>query len=746
MEISREVNEIILKSYDFAKSNKDEFITAEHLLYGITFEDRFINALEELNYNAIDLRKKLDEYISEYIEEGNTDSPVESYSFQQAIIKASEQAIFSSKKSITMEHLISAIYDLENSYASFYLQEEGIEKRDLLYKLCHENYNNDDYISEGLISEENEEIDNEINVNNKKDLIKTLTVNLNEQVKGENSDPLIGREEILERTIQILCRRTKNNPIHVGEPGVGKTAITLGLARLINSGNVPEKLKNAEIFSLDIGAALAGTKYRGDFEERIKKVLNEIELHENPIVYIDEIHNIVGAGAIDGGALDTSNLLKPYLVGGKVKFIGATTFDEYKKYFEKDKALSRRFQTIEVKETSIEETIKIINGLKSNYESYHNVKYTNNAIKIAVELSSKYINDRFLPDKAIDIIDEAGAYASMNRSDLNEVLIDEKVIEDVISRICHIPKNTVEKDEVSSLKDLEKNLEGNIFGQDKVIHEVVRCIKISRAGLNNENKPISSLLFVGPTGVGKTEVAKTLANSLGVKLIRFDMSEYAEKHAAAKLIGAPPGYVGYEEGGLLTDTIRKNPYCVLLLDEVEKAHPDILNVLLQVMDYATLSDNQGRKADFRNVILIMTSNAGAKDIGKSVIGFGERVIQGEAIMEEVKKFFTPEFRNRLDKIVVFNHLNKEMALNIARRELNKFNEQLLKKNVKITFDEECVKFIAKNGTSQEYGAREIIRIINQEIKPMLVDEILFGKLSNGGEIAVTNVDGKFIYS
>lgn len=746
MEISREVNEIILKSYDFAKSNKDEFITAEHLLYGITFEDRFINALEELNYNAIDLRKKLDEYISEYIEEGNTDSPVESYSFQQAIIKASEQAIFSSKKSITMEHLISAIYDLENSYASFYLQEEGIEKRDLLYKLCHENYNNDDYISEGLISEENEEIDNEINVNSKKDLIKTLTVNLNEQVKGENSDPLIGREEILERTIQILCRRTKNNPIHVGEPGVGKTAITLGLARLINSGNVPEKLKNAEIFSLDIGAALAGTKYRGDFEERIKKVLNEIELHENPIVYIDEIHNIVGAGAIDGGALDTSNLLKPYLVGGKVKFIGATTFDEYKKYFEKDKALSRRFQTIEVKETSIEETIKIINGLKSNYESYHNVKYTNNAIKIAVELSSKYINDRFLPDKAIDIIDEAGAYASMNRSDLNEVLIDEKVIEDVISRICHIPKNTVEKDEVSSLKDLEKNLEGNIFGQDKAIHEVVRCIKISRAGLNNENKPISSLLFVGPTGVGKTEVAKTLANSLGVKLIRFDMSEYAEKHAAAKLIGAPPGYVGYEEGGLLTDTIRKNPYCVLLLDEVEKAHPDILNVLLQVMDYATLSDNQGRKADFRNVILIMTSNAGAKDIGKSVIGFGERVIQGEAIMEEVKKFFTPEFRNRLDKIVVFNHLNKEMALNIARRELNKFNEQLLKKNVKITFDEECVKFIAKNGTSQEYGAREIIRIINQEIKPMLVDEILFGKLSNGGEIAVTNVDGKFIYS
>lgn len=579
----------------------------------------------------------------------------------------------------------------------------------------------------------------------KQSLIKKFTTNLNEYVKSEFTDPLIGRDDILNRTIQILCRRTKNNPIHVGEPGVGKTAITLGLARLINEGKVPEKIKNAEIFSLDIGATLAGTKYRGDFEERIKKVLNEINNHENPIVYIDEIHTIVGAGSIGGGSLDTSNLLKPYLMEGKIKFIGATTFDEYKKYFEKDKALTRRFQTIEVKETSVEETIKIIQGLKSNYENYHNVKYTDEAIKLAVELSSKYINDRFLPDKAIDIIDEAGSYISMNREDSNEKIIDEKIIEEVISKVCHIPKNTVEKDEISSLKELEDNLEKNIFGQNKAIHEVVRCIKMSRAGLNEENKPISSLLFVGPTGVGKTQLSKTLAESLGVKLIRFDMSEYAEKHAAAKLIGAPPGYVGYEEGGLLTDTIRKNPYCVLLLDEVEKAHPDILNVLLQVMDYATLSDNQGRKADFRNVVLIMTSNAGAKNIGKNIIGFGERVIKGEAIMEEVKKFFSPEFRNRLDKIVVFNHLNNEMALDIARKELNKFNEQLLKKNVKVNFDDKCIDFVANKGISQEYGAREIIRIINQEIKPMLVDEILFGSLSDGGEITLDVKDNKFIY-
>ena len=744
MEITREVNNILVEAYEVAKKNKHEFVTAEHILYAITFQERFIEVIEELEGNIDKLRNDLLDYLNNYIEIDESGKVQESYNFQQVVLRASEQSIYASSHSISMEHMISAIYDLEDSYAQYYLLEQGIEKRELLYKLCHDGIENTYYVNheendrEELVIEEKEG-------NKKESLIKNLTSNLNEYVKNEYTDPLIGRDDILNRTIQILCRRTKNNPIHVGEPGVGKTAITLGLARLINEGKVPGKIKNAEIFSLDIGATLDGTKYRGDFEERIKKVLNEISNHENPIVYIDEIHTIVGAGSIGGGSLDTSNLLKPYLMDGKIKFIGATTFDEYKKYFEKDKALSRRFQTIEVKETSVEETIKIIKGLKSNYETYHNVKYTDEAIKLAVELSSKYINDRFLPDKAIDIIDEAGSYISMNREDSNEKIIDEKIIEEVISKVCHIPKNTVEKDEISSLKELEDNLEKNIFGQNKAIHEVVRCIKMSRAGLNEENKPISSLLFVGPTGVGKTQLSKTLAESLGVKLIRFDMSEYAEKHAAAKLIGAPPGYVGYEEGGLLTDTIRKNPYCVLLLDEVEKAHPDILNVLLQVMDYATLSDNQGRKADFRNVVLIMTSNAGAKNIGKSVIGFGERVIKGEAIMEEVKKFFSPEFRNRLDKIVVFNHLNDEMALDIARKELNKFNDQLLKKNVKVNFDDKCISFVANKGVSQEYGAREIIRIINQEIKPMLVDEILFGSLSNGGEITLDVKDNKFIY-
>ncbi|WP_195963848.1 ATP-dependent Clp protease ATP-binding subunit ClpA [Clostridium cuniculi] len=754
MEITREVNNILVEAYEVAKKNKHELITVEHILYAITFQERFIDVIEELKGNIDELRSNLMEYLNNYIDKDENGNIQESYNFQQVILRASEQAIYASNNNISMEHIIAAIYELDNSYAQYYLLEQGLEKRDLLYKLCHEGSENVYYVNEEELTDEELDtniVEEELNNNlekegsKKQSLIKKFTTNLNEYVKSEFTDPLIGRDDILNRTIQILCRRTKNNPIHVGEPGVGKTAITLGLARLINEGKVPEKIKNAEIFSLDIGATLAGTKYRGDFEERIKKVLNEINNHENPIVYIDEIHTIVGAGSIGGGSLDTSNLLKPYLMEGKIKFIGATTFDEYKKYFEKDKALTRRFQTIEVKETSVEETIKIIQGLKSNYENYHNVKYTDEAIKLAVELSSKYINDRFLPDKAIDIIDEAGSYISMNREDSNEKIIDEKIIEEVISKVCHIPKNTVEKDEISSLKELEDNLEKNIFGQNKAIHEVVRCIKMSRAGLNEENKPISSLLFVGPTGVGKTQLSKTLAESLGVKLIRFDMSEYAEKHAAAKLIGAPPGYVGYEEGGLLTDTIRKNPYCVLLLDEVEKAHPDILNVLLQVMDYATLSDNQGRKADFRNVVLIMTSNAGAKNIGKNIIGFGERVIKGEAIMEEVKKFFSPEFRNRLDKIVVFNHLNNEMALDIARKELNKFNEQLLKKNVKVNFDDKCIDFVANKGISQEYGAREIIRIINQEIKPMLVDEILFGSLSDGGEITLDVKDNKFIY-
>ena len=631
------------------------------------------------------------------------------------------------------------------------MEQEGVTKRELLYSLCHSlaEENKNSYESTENFGENTEESvseENQEQIKKKKEdaFLNKFTTNLIEKIKEENSDPLIGREDILDRSIQILCRRIKNNPIHVGESGVGKTAITLGLARLISEEKVPEKLKGSSMFSLDIGAVIAGTKYRGDFEERIKRILDLIGKEHKPIVYIDEIHNIVGAGALNGGALDASNLLKPYLTEGKIRFIGATTFDEYKKFFEKDKALSRRFQTIDVKEPSIKDAIEILNGLKINYEEYHNVSYTDEAISDAVTLSDKYINDKYLPDKAVDIIDEAGAYARVHNENLEEkIVIDRNIIEEIVSKVCSIPKQTVESSEINSLKYLETGLKENIFSQDKAIEEVVRCIKMSRSGLNEEDKPVASMLFVGPTGVGKTEIARCLSKKLGVELIRFDMSEYAEKHAAAKLIGSPPGYVGYEEGGLLTDSIRKTPHCVLLLDEIEKAHEDILSVLLQVMDYATLTDNKGRKADFRNVIIIMTSNAGARNIGKKLIGFGDREVKGEAIMEEVKKFFTPEFRNRLDKIIVFNSMNDVMAMNIAKKQLNDFKIKLANKNIEIEFTEECAKHLVKIGTSEEFGAREIARIIASKIKPLLVDEILFGKLRDGGSCVINVKNEEF---
>ncbi|MBC5630452.1 AAA family ATPase [Clostridium sp. NSJ-6] len=740
MEVSRELNDVIIQAFNHGKKNKDTFITAEHLLYALTFNKSFIDAVNNCDGDINSLRNNLEEYINEYVDEGSDDIPQESYSFQEVLIRASQQALYSQRDKINIEHIVAAFYDLEESYCNYYLIENGIEKTDILYSLAHRNDEDILEDNEELIIEDNDEEVND-KEEKKKSIIDKLTINITEIAKSSD-EPLVGREDILERTIQILCRKGKNNPLHIGEPGVGKTAITLGLARLINEGKVPEKLKDSVVLSLDLGSLVAGTKYRGDFEEKIKKVLDEIKTLNNPIVYIDEIHNLVGAGALGGGSLDASNLLKPYLIDGSIMFIGATTYEEYKKYFQKDKGLSRRFQVVEVKEPSEKECIEILNGVKEAYENYHNVKYTEAAIKAAVTLSHKYINDKFLPDKAIDLIDEAGAFINLNSSN-SERIIDENIIEDVISKICHIPKKTVEKDEINSLKNLEEDLKKNIFGQDTAIEEVVRTIKMSRAGLTEADKPVASLLFVGPTGVGKTEIARTLSNSLGVKLIRFDMSEYQEKHAASKLIGAPPGYVGYEEGGLLTDEIKKNPHSVLLLDEIEKAHIDILNVLLQVMDYATLSDNQGRKADFRNVIIIMTSNAGAKDIGKSLVGFGAREIKGTAIMEEVKKVFSPEFRNRLDKIVVFNHIDIDIAKNIVVRELEKFKEQLLSKNISIDFSEDAIIKIAEKGTSKEFGAREIKRIINSDVKPLLVDEILFGSLSKGGICTVKVEDNQF---
>lgn len=745
MKITSNLNDVLIRAYEEAQKVNSEYLTPEHLLYAATFDDKVSNAIKECGGDVNSLQYNLKTYIKNYVTTSNSE-PQESIEFQKVILTADEQVKYSGKEVIDVDHILAAIFTLEDSYALYYLLQEGVTKRELLFNLCHnEEDNSYNLESKEELTEETSEDSEEKNKIKKEDaFLNKYTVNLIQKVQEENVDPLVGRQDILDRTIQILCRRAKNNPVHVGESGVGKTAITLGLAKLISDGKVPEKLKGSLMYSLDVGSVIAGTKYRGDFEERIKRILDLISKKDKAIVYIDEIHNIVGAGALNGGALDASNLLKPYLTEGKIRFIGATTFDEYKKYFEKDKALIRRFQTIDVNEPSINDAISILNGLKESYEKYHNVTYTDEAIRDAVVLSDKYINDKYLPDKAIDIIDEAGAYVRINNQDSYEsIIVSEKVIEEIISKVCNIPKQTVETNEVNSLKYIEKELKENIFHQDKAIEEVVRCIKMSRAGLNEEDKPVASMLFVGPTGVGKTEIARCLSKKLGVELVRFDMSEYGEKHSAAKLIGSPPGYVGYEEGGFLTDSIRKKPHCILLLDEIEKAHEDILSVLLQVMDYATLTDNKGRKADFRNVIIIMTSNAGAKNIGKRLIGFGDREVQGEAIMEEVKKFFTPEFRNRLDKIVVFNGMNDEMAKEVAMKKLNDFKDKLLCKNIEMVFAEECSDYVAKVGTSKEFGAREIIRVIDSKIKPLLVDEILFGSLSNGGKCKINIIDDKF---
>lgn len=747
MKITSDLNDVMLRAYEEAKNRKSEYITPEHLLYAATFDGKVAEAIKQCGGDLNSLQYNLKTYIKTYISIGSGE-PQESIEFQKVIITADEQVKYSGKEVIDVNHILAAIFTLEDSYALYYLLQEGVTKRDLLFNLCHDeddevyiNESEDSSMSEIETSEDDEE---KVKVRKEDAFLNKYTVDLIKKVQEENIDPLIGRKDILDRTVQILCRRSKNNPVHVGESGVGKTAITMGLAKLISDGNVPEKIKGSLMYSLDLGSVIAGTKYRGDFEERIKRILELISKKDKAIVYIDEIHSIVGAGALNGGALDASNLLKPYLTEGSIRFIGATTFDEYKKYFEKDKALIRRFQTIDVREPSIDDSVSILNGLKESYEKYHNVSYTDDAIRNAVILSDKYINDKYLPDKSIDIIDEAGAYVRMHNSNMDEkIVVSENIIEEIISKVCSIPKQTVETNEINSLKYIEKELKENIFHQDKAIEEVVRCIKMSRAGLNEEDKPVASMLFVGPTGVGKTEIARCLSKKLGLDLVRFDMSEYGEKHSAAKLIGSPPGYVGYEEGGLLTDSIRKKPHCILLLDEIEKAHEDILSVLLQVMDYATLTDNKGRKADFRNVIIIMTSNAGAKNIGKKLIGFGDREIQGNAIMEEVKKFFTPEFRNRLDKIVVFNGMNDEMAKQVAMKKLNDFKKKLYSKNIEIIFTQECSDYIAKLGTSKEFGAREIIRVIDSNIKPLFVDEILFGSLCDGGKCRINLINNKF---
>lgn len=768
MRVTKEVSDVLNGTFAAAAKEGYEYVTPELLLYMIAGCRTFKEAFENCGGEIEQLRDNLKGYLNENVEQfEQMTQPQMTDGLASIIVQAQETAENSGKGVVELTHLVNGFFSLEESYAVYYMEIQGVCRIELLQELTiiyeeraaeakarfakkhgagqggakGKKVNNRGGAESGMFDEsgdepENGSADGDMSADTsgeqseRRGRWRSYVTCLNENLDGVN--PLIGREEELERTMQILCRKEKNNPLHLGEPGVGKTAIVYGLAKLLNEGKVPEPLKGAKIYALDMGSLLAGTQYRGDFEKRFRMIMDGICTEEKPIVYIDEIHNIVGAGAVNGGSLDVSNMLKPYLAEGNIRFIGATTYEEYKKHFEKSKSLVRRFQNVEIKEPGVEDTVEILNGLKKHYESYHGVKYGKGVLDYAVRMSDRYINERYLPDKAIDLIDEAGAYRRLHPLEQKTQSISKNLIDEILAKTCQIPKQVVESDEVEKLAGLETRMTTKIFGQQEAIDQVVNAIKFSRAGLLEDGKPLASLLFVGPTGVGKTEIARTLAEELGIQLIRFDMSEYEEKHAVAKLIGSPAGYVGYEDGGLLTEKIRKNPHAVLLLDEIEKAHPDIFNILLQVMDYATLTDNQGRKADFRNIIIIMTSNAGASRVGKSGIGFGDQSVKADVIMEEVKKTFQPEFRNRLNRIVVFNQMDAAMAEQIAEKKLGELKHMLAQKNVEFEVLPEAKALLAKKGTSTEYGAREMDRIIGSEIKPLLVDELLFGSLKKGG--------------
>lgn len=749
MKIAKEVEELLNDAVLNAGRRGNEYVTPEHVWFVLADRPAFQAAFKSCGGDVKKLKSRLEDYLGQMDTVEKDEGGIEvSYGLSQTIEEAARKAISSDRDTIELPHLLYSMMELEESYGAYFVQMQGVECVDLLVELGTDGSGRKMGAGAGRTGGTGSnagtggtsDMDNEEDAKEEREsVLLQYAVCINDEVK--NSCPLIGREAELERTMQVLCRRQKNNPLHVGEPGVGKTAITYGLAARINEGCVPEKLKNARIYGIDLGSMLAGTQFRGDFEKRLKAVMEALKEEENPILYIDEIHNLVGAGAVNGGSMDASNLLKPYLTDGKLKFIGATTYEEYKKYFSKDKSLVRRFQNIDIKEPTVEETVEILNGLKPYYEKFHHVRYQKGTMEHAASLSEQYINERYLPDKAIDLIDEAGAYLELHPKNKKIQVVDKKLVEEVLAKICRIPKQTVETEERQKLARLERELKGRVFGQEAAVDQLTNAIKLSKAGLSEENKPVGSLLFVGPTGVGKTELAKSVAEVLGIRLVRFDMSEYAEKHTVAKLIGSPAGYVGYEEGGLLTEAIRKNPHCVLLLDEIEKAHSDIYNILLQIMDYATLTDNQGRKADFRSVILIMTSNAGAEKADRASIGFGGRQLNEEGITDEVKRVFRPEFRNRLDRIIIFRPLDAAMADRIVGKEFGNLARKAAEKNVELTLSRACRKYLAAKGVSREYGAREIKRIIGQEIKPLLVDEMLFGRLKKGGSCEI-DYDGK----
>ena len=714
---------------DYCKEYRHEFILPEHLLLAMSHDADFVNSLNifyQPDVLSEQLSEKLDEI--ESVPESQSYEPETSLQMSQVLEFACEQVFNSSAQALDIPHLLMGILHLEESWACYLLKEALGGKESLFMSELISAYELDDHL----------QIDT--GAGKKEAAWRRLVTCMNEHYQHHN--PLIGREAELQRTIQVLCRKDKNNPLHVGEPGVGKTALIWGLARLIEEGSVPQRLKGSRIYQLDIGTLLAGTQYRGDFENRIKQIMDGIqEESDKNIVYIDEIHTLVGAGAIGEGSMDASNMLKPYLESGNIRFIGSTTYEEYNRHFSRSKGLVRRFQQIDIPEPTPEETKHILRQLRKQYETFHGVSYDEAALDFAVDASYKFVNDRFLPDKAIDLIDEAGASAEV-RSQESDAQVTKTDIADVLAKTCKVDAMAMSNDDDNTkLATLNAQLSAQIYGQDEAIRQVVEAVQLSKAGLLDDNKPLASLLFVGPTGVGKTEVARVLSKELGIELLRFDMSEYTEKHTVAKLIGSPAGYVGYEDGGLLTDAIRKTPNCVLLLDEIEKAHQDIYNILLQVMDYARLTDNKGRKADFRNVILIMTSNAGAQFAGQANIGFTGNVKRGDAMLKQVKKTFKPEFINRLTGTVVFNDMDMTMARLILKKKLGELQTKLTAKQVQMTLTDEAFELLLNEGFTREYGAREMDRVIAQRLKPLLMREILFGSLKNGGSVEISTENG-----
>jgi len=727
-----------------SNSLKHELATLEHLLLALTEEPDASLVLRACNVDLEKLRSSLTEFITTELKSLVTDvegsESVPTAAFQRVVQRAAIHVQSSGRSEVTGANVLVALFAERESNAVYFLQEQEMTRYDAVNYIAH-GLAKDPSFSDvkpvaGTESPNNSEEPNPTQTNVKKEsALKKYCVDLNERSHEGGIDPLIGRDLEVERCIQILCRRRKNNPILVGDPGVGKTAIAEGLAYKIVSKEVPKVLASAIIYSLDMGVLLAGTRYRGDFEERLKAVMTELEEHPDAVLFIDEIHTVIGAGATSGGSMDASNLLKPALQGGLLRCMGSTTYKEYRQHFEKDRALSRRFQKIDVNEPSIEDTIKILKGLKSHFEQHHDIKYSSDAIKTAVELSARYIHDRKLPDKAIDVIDEAGAAQQLLTESKKRKVITVKEIEGVVAKIARIPPKSLTKDDAQNLQDLESSLKRVVFGQDIAISALSSAIKLSRAGLREPEKPIGNYLFAGPTGVGKTEVAKQLADTLGVELIRFDMSEYMEKHAISRLIGAPPGYVGFDQGGLLTDGIDQHPHSVLLLDEIEKAHPDVFNILLQIMDHGKLTDHNGRKVDFRNTILIMTSNAGASDMAKSAIGFGRDKREGEDTVA-IERIFSPEFRNRLDAVISFASLGRKIITKVVEKFVLQLEAQLMDRNVTFELSQKAAEWLGEKGYDEKMGARPLARVIQEEIKKPLADELLFGKLAKGGIVKV----------